>query len=75
VTFNSNSGVEAVVDGVPTLSFDIGSMVYEVSGHLLDDIEEPKRFDRTQWLANLCYAQWNPEELRNGEAWDHLKLT
>jgi hypothetical protein len=74
VTFNSNSGVEAVVDGVPTLSFDIGSMVYEVSGHLLDDIEEPKRFDRTQWLANLCHAQWTPEEMKNGETWDHLKL-
>lgn len=75
ITFNSNSGVEAVIDGVPTFTFDEGSMAYGVTSHSLDDIETPLRPDRTQWLANLCYAQWTAEEMRNGETWDHLRLT
>lgn len=70
VTFNSNSGVESVMDGVPTLAFDMGSMAYAVSGHSFEEVIKP---DRTQWLSNLCYAQWLPSEM--GEAWEHLRLT
>lgn len=72
VTFNSNSGVDAVMNGIPVWSFDIGSMVYPISNKLWTDLEKPKMPDRTQWLADLAYAQWRPDELRSGEAWQHL---
>jgi len=72
ITFNSNSGVEAVIEGVSTFAFDEGSMAYEVSSHSLDQLDNPITPDRTQWLADLCYAQWLPEEME--EAWTHLKI-
>ena len=72
VTFNSNSGVEALVNGVPVFAFDEGSMVYSVSSHSFDDLENPLKPDRTQWLSDLCYAQWKPDEFE--EACRHLQL-
>src|SRR5690606_29117279 len=33
VTYNSNSGVDAVVAGVPTVTYDRGSMAWPVTGH------------------------------------------
>jgi hypothetical protein len=72
VTFNSNTGVNSVMDGVPVIACDEGSMVYNIAGHSIPDIEDVKKPDRTQWLADLCYAQWKPDEF--GEAWEHLKL-
>lgn len=73
ITFNSNAGVESVVHGIPAFAFDLGSMVYEVASHSLDELESPEKPDRSQWLADLTYAQWMPEEF--GEAWQHFKLT
>ena len=73
VTFNSNSGVEAALAGVPVFALDEGSMAYPIASHSLTDLEAPKKPDRTQWLADLCYAQWMPEEF--GEACRHLRLT
>lgn len=73
VTFNSNSGVEAVIAGVPTITMDKGAMAWEVTSHSLSDMQYMP--DRQQWLNNLCYSQWTPEEMRNGEAWRHLAST
>ena len=28
--------------------------------------------DRTQWLNDLSWAQWNHEEIQRGEFWEHL---
>ena len=28
--------------------------------------------DREQWLIDLSWAQWNHEEIQNGDWWDHL---
>lgn len=71
VTFNSNSGVDAVINGVPVIAMDRGSMVYEVAQN---DIRiENELFDRTQWLNDLAYKQWTMKEIAKGEAWEHLK--
>ena len=69
-TYNSNSGVDAVVNGVPALSFDYGSMAYEVTAH-----ENCARItpDRTDWAAKLAYCQWSPEEIQTGAFWEQLK--
>lgn len=70
VTFNSNSGVDAVLAGVPTVSIDRGSMVWPVSAHSVFD--EPVTPDRTQWSHNLAYCQWSRDELMSGAAWAHI---
>jgi hypothetical protein len=72
VTFNSNSGVNAVLEGIPVFAFDMGSMVYSIANKTLSQIVNPLLQDRTQWLNDIAYAQWTPEEMRSGEAWEHI---
>jgi len=72
VTINSNSAVDAVLYGIPTITLDEGSMAYPVTQHYLqfEKLEYP---DRLQWCYDLGFAQWEVNEIKNGEAWDHLK--
>ena len=71
VTYNSNSGVEAVLYGVPTVTMDEGAMAWDVTSH---NLAQPfVRPDRTMWAHNLAWAQWQVEELQSGVAWDVLK--
>ena len=72
VTFNSNSGVEALLAGVPVFAFDEGSMVWSVCNRSLAGLASPCLPDRKQWLNDLCYAQWTLDEMRAGLAWKHL---
>lgn len=71
VTYNSNTGVDAILAGVPTVAVDPGSMVYHLAMHNIN--EQPIRPDRTQWAYNMAYCQWSSEEIQNGDAWEHLK--
>lgn len=72
ITYNSNTAVESVIDGIPSFSFDVGSMAYEVTSHNLNYLNIPFIFDRQQWGNNLAYCQWSLEEMRQGETWNHL---
>lgn len=75
VCFNSNSGVESVIAGVPTLSFDPGSMVWEISQHHIDSIEDPyfpEEEERRRWAHALAYCQWHIDEIKSGEAVKHI---
>ena len=72
VTLNSNSGVDALIEGIPVFAFDEGSMVWDVCNRVLKDIEDPKKPERKQWLNDLCYAQWTLKEMKEGKAWKHL---
>lgn len=71
VTYNSNTGVDAVLAGVPVVTMDKGSMVYNLAAPELD--LNPPKLDRTQWTYNMAYCQWLPSEIKNGDAWEHLK--
>jgi hypothetical protein len=69
VTYNSNSAVDAVINGIPALSFDIGSMAYDVTGHSASERIKPER----QWWADiLAHCQWTPEEIANGDYWGRM---
>lgn len=70
VIWSSTSSVEAVLAGVPTITFDRGAMAWEVSSH---DLSEPlRRPDRSKWVEKLASCQWNEAEIRSGEAWAAL---
>jgi len=70
VTFSSNSGVVSVLNGVPTVTYDQGSMVYAITGHDIDSIIAP---DRQDWAHKIAWCQWSENEIVSGEAWEHLK--
>lgn len=72
VTFNSNSAVEALIEGVPVFAFDKGSMALRVANTDLYDIDNPRFIEREPWASDLAYAQWSLDEMSSGECWDHI---
>lgn len=66
VSFNSNTTVESVLAGVPTVAMDRGSMAYSMCSH---DIGQPLVTpDRLRWAAELAWRQFSLEEIRSGAA-------
>jgi hypothetical protein len=60
ITFNSNVGVDAVLNGCTVIAHDEGSMVFNPPT------------DRMAWLNEIAYCQWSMQELRDGTAWFYL---
>ena len=71
VTWNSNSGVDAALAGVPVVAMDRGSMAWDVAAHDLDHIGFKSA--RLIWSHRLAYCQWNDTEMADGTAWEHLR--
>jgi len=71
VTFNSNSGVDAVLAGVPTVTLDAGATPWPVASHSLNDFLV--RPDRYYWVNKLAWCQWKLSEIENGTAWETLR--
>jgi hypothetical protein len=66
ITWNSNTAVESVLAGVPTIACDEGSMAWPVCGHAVGPIPSP---DRRPWVHWLAWCQWTIEEMRSGDCW------
>lgn len=64
VTFNSNSGVDALLMGKPTTVADEGGMAYGITQEL-----------RESWAHRLAWRQWSLEEITAGFALDYVGLT
>lgn len=62
VTYNSNSSVDATLQGIPSFVADEGSMTWGISRRDFE-IEQPVRKDRYQWLCDISYAQWTTDEV------------
>lgn len=71
VTYNSNSGVDAVLAGVPTIAMDQGAMAWDMTGHDLDT--EPPTPDRTTWAHALAWKQWRMDEIASGACWEAVR--
>jgi hypothetical protein len=69
ITWNSNSAVDAVLAGVPTIAMDRGSMAWGVTGHAL---AMPPMPDRSAWAHALAWKQWTRDELESGACWEHV---
>lgn len=71
VTYNSNTGVDAVMAGIPATSADVGAMAWDVTTR---GLSEPLfTGDRTRWAHRMAYTQWLPAEIERGEPWEHLR--
>ncbi len=75
VSYNSNVLTQCVLQGKPTVCWDIRSMASPacLDPSQMHDISLVHGIKRDSWLANLGYTQWSRAEIRDGDAWEHLK--
>lgn len=76
ITYNSSPGVASAIEGIPVFVTDPDlkiSQAYAVANIDLSQIENPKMFERQQWLDRLAMCHWKFEELSNGSAWAHIR--
>ncbi len=64
ITYNSNSGVLAVMAGIPTVATDAGSMAWYVASHAIDG--KHTWCNRLEWVRALAWKQFSLEEMRSG---------
>ena len=74
VSYSSNSCVESVIEGIPSFVISKKSVAWDVTSHDLSEINNPKIFDREQWLNNLAYTQWSLKEIEEGLPFKHLGI-
>lgn len=67
VFFNSSSSVAAVCSGIPIFVDDVSCVSWKVANQDLKDIENPKFFDREQWISDLAAAHWSDAEGATGD--------
>jgi len=73
ITFNSNSGVDALLAGVPAFCADAGSMIYDYTPRATSNaLISNAIMDRQQFAYDIAYAQWNLEEMQQGLPAKHL---
>jgi len=74
VVYNSSPAVASAITGVPVYADDINDcQARDVAFSRWQDIENPNMPDRDNWLAKLAMSHWNFEELKNGDAWKHMR--
>ncbi len=69
ITLNSSVAVDAVLQGVPTVTMDRGAMSWDVTSHDPNETYTPQR---TPWLRWLVWTQWNYDEIAAGAPIRHL---
>jgi len=67
VNYSSNPGVHSVIEGVPAF-VSKSSLAFPVANNLddLSTIENPKCFDRQQWLNDYAWTEYTLEEISQG---------
>ena len=71
ISWSSNPGPQAVIKGIPVFTGP-ESLAYLVSNKDLRDIEEPKYFERQDWLNNYVWTEYTIEEIAAGIAFNRL---
>lgn len=69
ITYNSNTGVDALLAGVPVYADNEGSMAWPLAGRVVGEFRRP---DRSQWAYDLAWRQWSLDEIRSGAALEGL---
>lgn len=75
VTYNSNTGVDAIIEGIPLYVADEGAMAYDIASKELTSAFMPHPKIVEQWAHDLAYTQWTLAEMREGKPWLHLTRT
>jgi hypothetical protein len=74
ITYDSIAGCDAVLAGVPSITYGKNAMARDVSFKDLTEyrLSKTQTKDRTQWCNQLAYCQWSHDEIASGEFWQHL---
>ena len=66
---------QAVLQGIPSVCYDIRSMAAPacLRPDQMNNLKYVNSFNREQWLHDLAYTQWTSKEIRLGHAWEHYK--
>ena len=76
ISYTSGLSIDAIIQGIPVIACDEGNFAWSLMNNRVNDIEKlklPNETDVQQWLYNLAYCQWTPEEMRSGECFRHLQ--
>ncbi len=72
VTHHSNVAIDGLIEGIPAFCWD--GVATTMALQQFEKIDGPIRPEgREQWLADIAYTQWTPEEMREGLPWRLLK--
>ena len=72
VTYNSNTMIESLANGVPVFCDPNNSAAAPISETDFKKIETPKYGDRIALFSSLAYNNWTLKEMANGTAWRML---
>lgn len=72
IFFNSSASVAAALEGVPVFVDDASAVTWAVAHHDIADIEQPRTFDRTQWVNDLAAAHWSDADGSSGKIYQHF---
>jgi len=72
VTYNSNTMVASLTNGVPVFCDAINSAAAPISETDFSKVETPKYGDRIALFSSLAYNNWTLQEMANGTAWRML---
>ena len=71
---NSSPTVASVINGIPTLVTDPDrAQVNGVCMQKWDELENPKAYDRENWIQRIAQIHWTLDEVKQGLAWKHLR--
>jgi hypothetical protein len=72
VTYNSNTMIASLTNGVPVFCDPVNSAAAPISETDFSRIETPKYGDRIALFSSLAYNNWTLQEMLNGTAWRML---
>ena len=72
VTYNSNTMIASLANGVPVLCDPVNSAAAPISETDFSMIETPKYGDRIALFSSLAYNNWTLQEIADGTAWRML---
>ena len=79
ITYDSIAGCDAVLAGVPSITYGENARARDVSFHSWRAFKEWEKtcdgypFDVELWADRLAYCQWSHDEISRGEWWTHLE--
>lgn len=75
VTFDSISGCDAALAGVPSIAYGENSMARPVSWNSWTQFKSASNIPPMEvddWANRLAYCQWSHDEITKGDFWNHL---
>lgn len=74
IGYNSTPNVVSVIEGIPNIITDpIHSWASDVSGTMINTIENPIMPDREEWVHKIANIHWSNDEVRSGKLWSMIR--